>query len=161
VPRNLRGTLTFKICAHVNIHHDSTVHRSYTIAIFKHLEPFLPKNYIHIVIFTPNLQRALFYSKTIFLYYSTTTKLLPLTIFIEGCYLSLRASIQCWDVPVVVRKFMQGRHANQYLQPNRLPITASAEQPCTSHMVIRNNFEIDFCLRIKSALIGTCAIYYT
>src|SRR5438045_8131101 len=47
----------------------------------KHLEPLLPKNYIHIVICMPNLQRALFYSKTMFLYYSTTTKLLPLMIF--------------------------------------------------------------------------------
>lgn len=39
-------------------------------------------------------------------------------------------------VPVVVRKFMQGRHANQYLQPNRLPIAASAEQPGTSSIII-------------------------
>jgi len=69
------------------------LYKSCTIATLKHLEPFLPKNYIHIVAFTPNLQRALFYSKTMFLYYSTTTKLLLLAIFIEGCYLSLRASI--------------------------------------------------------------------
>src|SRR6266487_5678229 len=99
--------------------------KSCTIATLKHLEPLLPKNYIQIVAFTPNLQRALFYSKTMFLYYSTTTKLLPLAIFIKECYLSRRASIQCWDVivslvPIVVCKFMQGHHANQYLQPNRL-----------------------------------------
>lgn len=59
------------------------LYKSCTIATLKHLEPFLPKNYIHIVAFTANLQRALFYSKTMFLYYSTTTKLLPITASAE------------------------------------------------------------------------------
>jgi hypothetical protein len=49
-------------------------------------------------------------------------------------------------VSAVARKFMQGRHANQYLQPNRLPITASAEQLRTLHVIIMVicNFENRF-----------------
>ena len=72
--------------------------------------------------------------KTAFLHHSTTIKLLPPTIFIKGCYLSLRASLLCWDVIINLicaeaRKFIQRCHADWYLQTKRLPITASAKQP--------------------------------
>jgi hypothetical protein len=109
------------------------------IATLKHLELVLSKNYIRIITFTFNLQRALFYSITVFLHYSTTIKLLLPTIFIKGCYLSLKASLLCWDVIISLiyakaRKFMQCRQADQYLQRERLPITASAKQPYTSYL---------------------------
>ena len=96
MPRNLRGTLTSSNSKSVHtLIFAIILYKSCTIATLKHLELFLFKNYVRIVAFTTNLQRALVYSKTMFFYYSTTTKLLLLAIFIEECYPSLRASIQC------------------------------------------------------------------
>ena len=110
------------------------LYKSYTIATPKHLEPFLPKNYIRIVAFAPNLHRAFFYSRIDFLPYSTTVKLLPLLILIIGSYSSLRTSLRCLGViaslvSAVARKFMQGCHPDQYLQPEQSLILASSKQP--------------------------------
>lgn len=136
----MRGTLTSSNLKSVHTSKSTIMlYKSCAIATLKHLEPVLPKNYVRFVAFTFNLQRALFYSITVFLHYSTTIKLLPPTKFIKGCYLSLRASLMCWDVIISLiyteaRKFMQHRHADRYLQMKRLPITASIKQPRTSHL---------------------------
>ncbi len=136
----MRGTLTSSNLKAVHTSISTIIlYKPCAIATLKHLEPVPSKNYIHIIAFTFNLQRALFYSITVFLHYSTTIKLLLPTIFIKGCYLSLRASLLCWDIIISLiyaeaRKFMQCRQADQYLQRERLPITASAKQPRTSHL---------------------------
>jgi hypothetical protein len=67
------------------------LYKSCAIATFKHLGPLLPINYICIVAFVPNSQRASFYSVIEFLPYSTTVKLLPLYNTYKWSYLSLRA----------------------------------------------------------------------
>ena len=142
MPRNMRGTLTSSNSKSVHtLIFTIMLYKSCAIATLKHLEPVPPKNYFHIVAFTFNLQRALFYGITVFLHYSTTIKLLPPTIFIKGCYLSLRISLQCWDIIIsfvsaMARKFMQRRHVDRYLQMKRLPITISAKQLRTSHVII-------------------------
>lgn len=123
------GYFDFKqlgICAHVSIR--NSLYKSYTIATPKHLEPFLPKNYIRIVAFTPNLHRAFFYSRIDFLPYSTTVKLLPLLILIIGSYSSLRISLRWMEViaslvSAVARKFMQGCH------PRSVPPTGAITNP--------------------------------
>jgi hypothetical protein len=117
------------------------LYKSCAVATPKHLNPFLPKNYVRIVAFAPNLQRAFFYSRTVFLPYSTTVKLLLLLILIIGSNLSLRTALRCLEViagfvSAVARKFMQGCHPDRYLQPERLPIPASAKQPHNHHSVI-------------------------
>ena len=58
-------------------------------ASFKHLGQLLPINYVYIVAFAPNLQRASFYSVTEFLPYSTAIKLLPLHNTHERSYRAL------------------------------------------------------------------------
>jgi hypothetical protein len=96
------------------------------------LRPFISINYAYIVAFAPCSQRASFWGVTMSLHYSTTIKLLPLTKLITGSYPSLRTSLRCWEVIIslvsdftMVRKFMQGRHAGQYLQSKRSPIPAN------------------------------------
>jgi hypothetical protein len=97
----MRGTLTSSNLKSVHTSISIIIlYKSCAIATFKHLEPVPPKIYVCIVAFTFNLQRALFYSIIMFLYYSTTIKLLPPTILIKRCYLSLRALLLCWDIIV-------------------------------------------------------------
>jgi hypothetical protein len=142
VPRHMGGTLTSSNSESVHTLVSAIVlYKSYTIATPKHLEPFLSKNYIRIVAFAPNLHRAFFYSRIDFLPYSTTVKLLPLLILIIGSYSSLRTSLRCLGViaslvSAVARKFMQGCHPDQYLQPEQSLILASSKQPHNHHSVI-------------------------
>jgi len=139
--RDIMGTSTSSNSESVNTLVSAIVlYKSCAVATPKRLEPFLPKNYVRIVAFAPNLQRAFFYSKTDFLPYSTAVNLLPFLIII-GSYLSLRTSLRCSGViaslvSAVARKFMQGCHPDRYLQPERSPVLASAKQPHNHHNVI-------------------------
>src|SRR4051812_29141806 len=134
----MRGTLTSSnsdsVRASVSV---IVLYKSCTVAIPEHVELLSPKNYVRVVAFPPNLQRAFFYCRTDFLPHSTTIKLLPLLILITGSYLSLITLLRCSRVitslvSTVARKFMQGRHPNWYLQPEQSPILASAN----SHIIM-------------------------
>jgi hypothetical protein len=49
-------------------------------------KPLLLENQVHIVAFTPDLQRVFFYSAIEFLHYSSTTELILSLILIKGSY---------------------------------------------------------------------------
>ena len=76
---NMRGTLT---SSGSNFVHTLTftifLYKSCTMTISKYSEPFYLENYARVVIFEPNLQRALLHDITDFLLHSTTAKFLPL-----------------------------------------------------------------------------------
>ena len=99
----MSGTLTL---SNYNSAHTSSftiiLYKSCAVATFEHSGPLLPINYVCIVAFAPNSQRASFYSVTMSLHYSTTIKLLPLTILILGSYLSLRALLRWWEVIISI-----------------------------------------------------------
>ena len=59
----MRGTLTSSNSKSVHISISTVIlHKSCSVATFKHLELYLPKNYVRIVALTPSLQRASFSS---------------------------------------------------------------------------------------------------
>jgi hypothetical protein len=61
VPRQTRGTLTLSNSISINTLVSAIIlYESCTIAISKYLESFLSKNYVCIIAFMPNLQRAFF-----------------------------------------------------------------------------------------------------
>jgi hypothetical protein len=70
-------------------------YKLYSVASPGHPEPLLLENHIHIVAFTPDLQRVSFYSIIEFLYHSFTTELILSLILIKGSYLSSKASLLC------------------------------------------------------------------
>jgi hypothetical protein len=78
-----------KICTHIDIYYN--LYKSCAVATPNYLGPFPPKNYVRIVAFTPNVQRASFYSIIVFHHHSTTIKLLLLTMLIKWYYLSLKS----------------------------------------------------------------------
>ena len=90
VPQNMRGTLTLSDnnSAHT-LRFIIILYESCNRASFKHLGQLPPINYVYIVAFAPNLQRASFYSVTEFLPYSTAIKLLPLHNTHERSYRAL------------------------------------------------------------------------
>jgi hypothetical protein len=141
VPRNIRGTLTSSNLKSVYTSISTIMlYKSCAIATFKYLEPVPLKNYVRIVAFTFNLQRVLFYCLIVFLHYSITIKLLPPTILIKGCYLSLRASLLCWDV--IISLIYMLRRANSCnvatligtSKRNDYLSRASIKQPRTSRL---------------------------
>ena len=86
----MRGTLT--LSDHNSAHTLRFIIILYELcnrASFKHLGQLPPINYVCIVAFAPNLQRAAFYSVTEFLPYSTAIKLLPLHNTHERSYRAL------------------------------------------------------------------------
>jgi hypothetical protein len=84
--RNMRDTLTSSNSKTVHTSIFSIIiYKSYAVATIRHLGCILPKNYVFIVAFTLNLQRAFVYSITVFLYHhGTIIKLLPLAILVKG-----------------------------------------------------------------------------
>jgi hypothetical protein len=54
------------------------------VATVDHLQTLPPKNYIHIVAFSPGAQRASFFSIIEFLRYSATVKLLSLHVLMKS-----------------------------------------------------------------------------
>src|SRR5437762_10251166 len=99
MPRNMRGTLTSSNSKSVHtLIFNIILYKSCAVATPKHLGPCPPKNYVRIVAFPPILQRVSFCGVTKFLHYSTTIKLWPLIILIEGSYPSLRVSLRYWDI---------------------------------------------------------------
>jgi hypothetical protein len=70
-------------------------YKLYSIASPRYPEPLLLENHIHIVTFTPDLQKVSFYSIIEFLYYNFTTELILSLILIKGSYLSSKTSLFC------------------------------------------------------------------
>ena len=63
MPKNIRGILTLNNLNSIYILIFTIVlYKSYTVATFKYLGLLLPINYIYIITFTPNSQRASFYN---------------------------------------------------------------------------------------------------
>ena len=90
------------------------------MTIPEHSSPNYLENNVRIIVIAPGLRRVLFHGIIRLLYYSTTIKLLSLLILIKGFYLSVKASLLCWEiafslVAAVARKFKQCRHAGWYL----------------------------------------------
>jgi hypothetical protein len=84
------------------------------------LKCFRSKNYVQIVILTPNLQRVSFCSVIDSLYHSLTNTLLLPLIPMEGFIRALRPLINMREIvnilmAVVACKSMQDRHAVRYL----------------------------------------------
>lgn len=91
------------------------------MATAEHLESLPLESHVRIVALTPELQRVPFYSATYFLHHSSTIELLVSLVHIKWSYLSFKA-LSMRDVVIglmaaVARKFMHGRHANQYDLP--------------------------------------------
>src|SRR2546423_6305625 len=87
----MRGTLNSSNADSVHtLIFTAILYTLYNIAILKHLEALIFKNYIRVVALTPNLRRASFRSLAHFLPNSTTVKVLQLLILIKRSYQSLR-----------------------------------------------------------------------
>ena len=79
IPQNIRGTLTLSDYNSIyTLRFIIILYRLYNRASFKYLGQLPPINYVYIIIFAPNLQRASIYSVIEFLPYSTAIKLLLL-----------------------------------------------------------------------------------
>src|SRR4051812_13014534 len=103
----MRSTLTLgsSISAHTVIF-ATVLYKSCAVAIHKHPRPLPPKNYVRFVAFMLRLQRSFFSRIKKFLRCSTTMKLLPLTILIEGSYpnlVSLHQPCVCCDAQIHAR----------------------------------------------------------
>ena len=56
MPRNMRGTLTSSNSKPVHMSISTVIlYKSCSVATFKYIEPYLPKNYVRIVAITPSL----------------------------------------------------------------------------------------------------------
>ena len=111
IPQNIRGTLT--LSDHNSIHMLRFIiilYKSCNRASFKHLGQLPPINYIYIVTFAPNLQRASFYSIIEYLSSSTTIKLLLHYNTYKWSYLSLRALLQRQEVIISLVPTTRGKH---------------------------------------------------
>lgn len=91
----------------------------------EHSEPLPLENYVRIVALTPNLQRVFFYSATEFLHHSSTIELLLSLITYKGVLSKLQGLTTMREifislVAAVARKFIHGRHGDQYLESKRL-----------------------------------------
>jgi hypothetical protein len=90
------GTLTSSILK--SVHTLTSLifsYKLYSVATLRHPKPFLLENHIHIIAFTPNLQRVFFYSVIDFLYHSFTAELILSLILINRSYLSSKALLLC------------------------------------------------------------------
>jgi hypothetical protein len=91
VPRNIRGTLTLSNSDSVYMLISIIVlDKSCTIAIIKHLELLISKNYVCIIALRLIYKEPFFYNRINFPPYNTTIQLLLLLILIIWSYLSLR-----------------------------------------------------------------------
>jgi hypothetical protein len=94
--RHMRGTLNSSNADSVHTLIFTTIlYTLYTIAILKHLEALIFKNYICVVALTPNSRKVSFRTLADFLLNSTTVKVLQLLIFIKRSYQSLRTLLRC------------------------------------------------------------------
>jgi hypothetical protein len=98
---------------------------SCSLATSEHPEPLPLENCVGVVALTLDLQRVSFYSALEFLQHSSTIDLLLYLILIKVSYLSSYSLTTMREmvislVAAMVRKFMNGRHANQYLESKLL-----------------------------------------
>jgi hypothetical protein len=112
------GTLTLSISKSVDVLISPIfLHNSCSTATPEHSKPLPLENHVRIVALTPDLRRVSFYSATEFLLHSSTIDLLLFLILTKGSYLSSYSlttmrEIVISPVAAIVRKFMNGRHAN-------------------------------------------------
>ena len=77
-----------KISAYLNTSY--IFYKLYSMATSGYLKALLLENHVHIVAFTPDLQRVSFYSVTEFLYHSFTTELILSLILYKGVLFELQ-----------------------------------------------------------------------
>jgi hypothetical protein len=122
VPRKLIGTLTSSDTNSMNSRNFTYFCISNVQRLFLNARtsPSI-ENYIRVIVFAPNLQRASFYSKTGLLLHSTTIKLVLRSKLINDPYPILRVSRQYSEVfiSLVAAVFMPRREAGRYLQSKR------------------------------------------
>ena len=96
VPEKIIGTLTSSILKSMYTSISPIFsYKLYSVATLGHPEPLQLKNHVRIVALTSNLQRVSFCSVTDFLYYSSTTELIPSLILIKETYPNSKVSLRC------------------------------------------------------------------